>query len=300
MKILESSSQTKQRVKVSLCMLVLVALSMMSRTEGQSVVQHPPNPTPTPSPGHPVLKTKPTPRPAAGRVTGVVVSVSAPSHYTCPVQESFSGSIAVNGATDVTYTWVSFDGGTWPQGTLHFTGPGRQTVHEQVKVGATGQVIHGWMQLKVLSPNAVLSRRGAYTVSCKTTGRVVAAHLTPAYSTATPCPRQVNLNGTITANGAADVTYTWMSSDNSTWPKSTLHFTGAGTQPARETWTIGTPGQNVSQWARLKVLSPNAFMSNSAPLRFRCPGGQSAVPKKIVKSQAGVKGESQDQQVKPK
>jgi hypothetical protein len=245
------------------------------------------NPRPTPTPatkaggGRPNPQGSPTPHPttAAGHVLRAQLAVTAPGRVSqCPARESFNGSITTNGAAEVTYTWVSFDGGTWPQGTLRFTGPGTQRVSEQVTLGKAGESVHGWMQLKVLSPNAVLSPRAAYTLNCpggQTAGRVIRAQLAVASNlprnVSARCPIQENFNGTITTNGAANVTYTWTSSDNSTWPQGTLRFTGAGTQKVSENWRLGAPGQTVNGWVRLKVLSPNAYMSNQAPFSFRCP-----------------------------
>ncbi len=194
----------------------------------------------------------------------------------CPVGENFVGDITTNGPAEVKYTWVSFDGGTWPEGTLHFSGPGTQKVSEHLKQGAPGKNVHGWLQLKVLSPNPVLSNSVTYTIICpgNTKGRVVTAHLTTASVPlrVPACPFQVNFNGTITTSGPAEVTYTWTSSDNSTWPQGTLRFTGAGAQAVRESWTLGATGKTAAGWVRLKVLSPNTVMSNAAQFRFVCPG----------------------------
>ncbi|HEY6305234.1 MAG TPA: hypothetical protein VI488_02095 [Candidatus Angelobacter sp.] len=290
-----------------LASLLLGILGVSPRTQGQSIVQHSPTPTPTPKvAGHPPSPPRPTPapkvaggrpqaaptpapkvagrptptptprpNPTAGRVVTAQLSVNAPGKVgQCPAQENFSGAITTNGAAQVTYTWVSFDGGTWPSGTLRFSGPGTQRVSEQVRLGAAGQVVHGWMQLKVLSPNGILSPRAQYTVNCsggQTAGRVVRAQLTASRSASASCPMQENFNGAITTNGAAQVTYTWTSSDNSTWPQGTLQFASAGTKAVRETWKLGAAGQMTNGWVRLKVLSPNAYMSNQAQFNFRCP-----------------------------
>lgn len=239
-----------------------------------------PQPTPvTKAGGRPT----PTPRPSptAGRVLSAQLSVAGPTKVTqCPAQENFTGSVTTGGAADVTYTWVSFDGGTWPQGKLHFSGAGTQKVSEQVRLGTAGQVVHGWMQLKVLSPNALLSPRAQYTLNCpgaggQGAGRVIRAQVTVSNNlprnVMAKCPIQENFTGTIATNGAAQVTYTWTSSDNSTWPQATLQFTGAGTQTVKETWTLGGPQQAVSAWVRLKIISPNAYLSNQAAFSFHCP-----------------------------
>ncbi len=279
---------TRQSVIAGFGILLLVALSAALRTESRST------PTPTPTPkvaGHPQSAPRSTPEtkvagrpnltptphsnPIAGRVTWAQLSVSAPGRAgQCPAQENFSGTISTSGAAEVSYTWVSFDGGTWPQRTLRFNGAGTQRVSEQVRLGTAGQVIHGWMQLKVLSPNAVLSPKAQYTVNCgggHTAGRVIRVQLRASRNASAACPFQENFSGAITTNGATQVTYTWTSSDNSTWPKATLRFNGAGTQTVSEAWRLGAAGQNVNGWVRLKVLSPNAYTSNQASFSFRCP-----------------------------
>jgi hypothetical protein len=69
----------------------------------------------------------------------------------------------MSGPGEVKYTWVSFDGGTWPEHTIRFGKAGMEKVEEKREVSATGA---GWMQLKVLSPNTALSNRGSYKVTC--------------------------------------------------------------------------------------------------------------------------------------
>src|SRR5215470_7233991 len=53
-----------------------------------------------------------------------------------------------------------------------------------------------------------------------------------------PCPLTVNLNGTITTSGAAEVKYTWASSDDSIWPTHTITFAKAGTEKVTEHWQL--------------------------------------------------------------
>lgn len=245
-------------------------------TQAQAIVHPQLSPTPratrTPQGIH-------VPPPVSGRVIRAQLFVSAPGRVNqCPERRNFTGDITTSGPAEVTYTWVSFDGGTWPQGTLHFSGRGTQRVSQQVTLGKAGEIVHGWLQLKVLSPNAVLSPRAQYTVNCsagRTAGRVIRAQVSvasnPPRNVPARCPIQENFNGTITTNGPAQVTYTWTSSDNSTWPQGTLRFASAGTQTVRETWKLGAPGQTVHGWVRLKVLSPNAYTSNPAAFSFRCP-----------------------------
>jgi hypothetical protein len=75
----------------------------------------------------------------------------------------FNGTITTNGPAEVKYTWVSFDGGTWPERNINFAKAGTEKVNES-RQAPENQT--GWMQLKVLSPNAVMSPRANYRVMC--------------------------------------------------------------------------------------------------------------------------------------
>lgn len=102
----------------------------------------------------------------AGKVTramlGAIVSGGAGP---CPKTVTFNGAITTNGAAEVKYTWVSMDGGTWPEHTIKFAKAGTEKVTES-RSAPSNQT--GWMQLKVVSPNALLSPRANYRVSCVT------------------------------------------------------------------------------------------------------------------------------------
>jgi hypothetical protein len=78
----------------------------------------------------------------------------------------FNGTITTNGPAEVKYTWVSSDGGTWPEGTLKFVKAGSEKVSQQLEQGAPGSNVHGWLQLKVVSPNTVLSNKVNHNVIC--------------------------------------------------------------------------------------------------------------------------------------
>lgn len=92
---------------------------------------------------------------------------AVPARYAgiCPAKVQFKGTITTNGPAEVKYTWASSDGGTWPQGTIKFTAAGTRPVNESREVSAPGQ--SGWMQLKVLSPNALHSIEAKYTFTCR-------------------------------------------------------------------------------------------------------------------------------------
>lgn len=99
----------------------------------------------------------------AGKVTRATLAPVVNAANGCPATVNFNGTITTNGPATVKYTWVSMDGGTWPEGTLNFAKAGTEKATESRQVFATGM---GWMQLKVLSPNTVMSPRANYRVTC--------------------------------------------------------------------------------------------------------------------------------------
>jgi len=102
-----------------------------------------------------------------GRVTAAHLRAVPPRYNgPCPGRLRFPGTITTNGPAEVRYTWVSFDGGTWPERTLRFTAAGTKQVGENWQLGAAGQVTHGWLQLRILSPNHLQSPRAAFQVAC--------------------------------------------------------------------------------------------------------------------------------------
>jgi hypothetical protein len=118
----------------------------------------------------PTAAAQPKPKPperAPMRVTAAhLAGVNIPRSAACPVKMNFSGTITANGPGEVKYTWASSDGGTWPEGTLKFTKAGSEKVGRQLEMGAAGETVHGWLQVKVLSPNAVVSNKAGYSVKC--------------------------------------------------------------------------------------------------------------------------------------
>jgi hypothetical protein len=131
--------------------------------------------TKSPTPAAPAAKTQPRPAAAApaaparkaGKVTAARIRV-VPERYTgvCPAKLQFLGIITTDGPAEVKYTWASSDGATWPETTIKMPAAGTRPVNESREMGAPGQVENGWIQLKVLSPNTVLSAQGKYLVAC--------------------------------------------------------------------------------------------------------------------------------------
>ena len=85
---------------------------------------------------------------------------------------------------------------------------------------------------------------------------------------AAPCPVTLNFSGTITANGAGVVKYTFMRNDGATAPVYTMEFDAAGTKPLGTTWTLDLPAYE--GWQAVKILSPNEMFSEKAPFRLAC------------------------------
>jgi hypothetical protein len=85
----------------------------------------------------------------------------------CPADFVFLGRITTDGPAEVKYTWVSSDGGTWPEQRLKFPSSRGKNVTVAWKVGKPGKTVKVWLQLKVLSPNEVVSNRSSLVVQCE-------------------------------------------------------------------------------------------------------------------------------------
>jgi hypothetical protein len=44
---------------------------------------------------------------------------------------------------------------------------GRGTEGQEWQMGTAGQTVHGWLQLKVASPSAVVSNKAGFNVACE-------------------------------------------------------------------------------------------------------------------------------------
>ncbi len=73
--------------------------------------------------------------------------------------------------------------------------------------------------------------------------------------------------GVISTNGAGTVTYQWERSDGTVLPAQTLTFTQAETRNVNTTWN---PTGTASGWMRLRILSPNSFVSNQITVAAQC------------------------------
>src|ERR1700674_1142266 len=109
----------------------------------------------------------PKPREREGKVTAVRLKVQKSGrNIKCPADFSEIGAITTNGPAEVKYTWVSSDGRTWPEPTLKFSRSGGKNLSVTWNVGKPGETVKVWLQLKVLSPNEVVSNRSSFFAFC--------------------------------------------------------------------------------------------------------------------------------------
>ena len=80
-----------------------------------------------------------------------------------------------------------------------------------------------------------------------------------------PCAKKFDFEGEIKADGPMTVTYTWLRSDGTTAPETTMEFVEAGTKTVTTSWTLGESGNSYEgYWQQLKVLSPKVMLSNKS------------------------------------
>src|ERR1700674_3439095 len=85
------------------------------------------------------------------------------------------------------------------------------------------------------------------------------------------CPAFFSFDFIITTDGPAEVKYTWVFSDGHAQPPITpTKFARSGRTHFVGGWSVGKPGETVKAWVKLKVLSPNEFVSNRSSIFVRC------------------------------
>ena len=91
---------------------------------------------------------------------------TGPRPVTCPAKPTFYGTIDTNGPVVVKYTWLTSDGKSWPTQVLRFSAKGQKSVTKVWRVGARGKTVNAWIQLKVISPNEMVSTKTSVTLNC--------------------------------------------------------------------------------------------------------------------------------------
>jgi hypothetical protein len=105
----------------------------------------------------------------ASIVTGVSTTVDQPNVNLCDgfITLTFTGTITANAAGDVAYTWDRSDDAIYTlTPSVHFDGPGTQTVTQTWLLGARTSPFTGWERLRTLAPNAMASENATFTMSC--------------------------------------------------------------------------------------------------------------------------------------
>jgi hypothetical protein len=104
----------------------------------------------------------------SGRATRAHLNVN-PVRYTgfCPAHLRFTGTITADGPAVVRYTFQSFDGGSRPERSLRFEGPGTKSVGEVWTMGAPGGKQHRLERIRVLSPDTLESKSANFEVQCR-------------------------------------------------------------------------------------------------------------------------------------
>jgi len=100
----------------------------------------------------------------AAKVTSATVSVTPPSFEgACPKLFAFAGTITVDSPGVVKYKWIRSDGASAPEQQLAFKAPGRQVVRTTWTIGRSYE---GWEAVQILSPNALVSNRATFRLTC--------------------------------------------------------------------------------------------------------------------------------------
>src|SRR6476646_3744083 len=84
------------------------------------------------------------------------------------------------------------------------------------------------------------------------------------------CPVTLVFHGNITTTRPATVTYTWVDSHGGAWPEHRRRLSLSGVSAVNHKWKLGKPGRMVDEWVQLKVISPEARLSNKVPVHFTC------------------------------
>jgi hypothetical protein len=84
----------------------------------------------------------------------------------CPVELVFHGEITTTRPVTVTYTWVDSRGRTWPEHRRRLSLAGVSGVTHKWKVGKPGKTVDAWVQLKVISPESLLSGKVPVHFTC--------------------------------------------------------------------------------------------------------------------------------------
>ena len=102
-------------------------------------------------------------------VAGVILHAS-PTTFSgaCPATISFTGKITVNGRLTARYRFERSDGTSTPTQSISFGGPGQKPVSTSwtPPLSSGVSIFEGWIVLRILTPNEVVSERANFSVRC--------------------------------------------------------------------------------------------------------------------------------------
>jgi hypothetical protein len=100
--------------------------------------------------------------------------------------------------------------------------------------------------------------------------KVGAVHPDPADGLVT-CPTTISFSGNIFATeGSGTVSYQWRLSNGATTDIRSITFSEPGSQTVTATWRLGSPGEVVSGWEAIEVLSPQRITSDYTTFTVTC------------------------------
>ena len=204
------------------------------------------------------------------------VRLGAVSDFTGPCSKKFDfeAEIDADGPMTISYTWLRSDGATAPENSITFEEAGTKKVTTSWTLGANGESYEGyWQQLKVISPEEILSNKAEFDLHCEEdTVTITATTAVVGENNFTgPCSKKFDFETEIDADGPTTITYTWLRSDGATAPENSITFEEAGTKKVTTSWTLGGSGESYEgYWQQLKIISPEEIFSNKAEFNLYC------------------------------
>lgn len=204
------------------------------------------------------------------------VSLGSVTNFTgaCAKKFDFEAEIKVDGPMTVKYTWLRSDGATAPEKTIEFDKAGTKVVSTSWTLGESGNSYEDyWQQLKVISPNEMLSNKTEFDLHCDEDiiNITAVAAIVGANEITGECPKKIDFEAEITVDGPVTLMYTWLRSDGGIAPENTLEFEEAGTKTVATSWTLGANGNSYEgYWQQLKIIAPQEVLSEKATFDLYC------------------------------
>jgi hypothetical protein len=85
-----------------------------------------------------------------------------------------------------------------------------------------------------------------------------------------PCPVQLKFSGHIEASGSGTVAYRFLRSHDPQPGQETVPVEHGKSKPFENTWTVGKPGERISGWEQLQIISPGNASSSQEHFTINC------------------------------